>query len=176
MQTYFHVGYNPDVCVWVQKGWKSWTAANQIQDWNKKTVSGEKTGLSGGVGAGTRAMTPATGWSGAGTAPCWGPPPRRSRPVTQKYGNIRDGWRVQTAWDNKNTLNNTQPFINIPSPHARGASAPHRRWRRHSTGRRKSTRGRAKTLGKNSWSSDLLPINLTWEQKRNHRMLKMILQ
>lgn len=56
-----------------------------IRDRFKKT-----TGLSGGVGAGTRAMAPATRWSGARAAPSWGPPPRGARPARQKYRNIHD--------------------------------------------------------------------------------------
>lgn len=81
--------------------------------------------------------------------------------------------RVQT--DKSKTSCNNTTLIDIPSPHARGAPAPHRRWRRHSTGRRKSARGRTDALRQDSRGRYLLTINLTWEQQ-NHWMFRIILQ
>lgn len=58
---------------------KAGTPADQRENLRDHLDSGGRT-LSGGVRAGTRAVTPATGRSGARAAACWGPPPRRARP------------------------------------------------------------------------------------------------
>lgn len=66
-------------------------------------------------------------------------------------------------------------LIDKPSSHARGAPAPHRRRGRHSTGRRKSPRGRTDPLGQDSGGRYLLTIDLTWENQ-NHWKFRIIEQ
>lgn len=54
----------------------------------------EKTRLSGGVRAGTRAVTPATGRSGARAAACWGPSPWGAGPSSHaRWTATPHGWR-----------------------------------------------------------------------------------